>query len=36
MLTLELSAIVLEIPSDAHTKLSQNLIGRSTLKCTAD
>ena len=31
MLTLELSAIVLEIPNDAYTTLSQNLIGCSTL-----
>ena len=29
--TLELSAHVLEFPNDAHTTLSQNLIGCSTL-----
>ena len=31
MLTLELAAIVLEIPNDAYTTLSQSLIGCSTL-----
>ena len=31
MLTLELSATVLEIPNDAYTTLSQSLIGCSTL-----
>ena len=31
MLTLELASIVLEIPNDAYTTLSQNLIGCSTL-----
>ena len=31
MLTLELSSIVLEIPNDAYTTLSRNLIGCSTL-----
>ena len=31
MLTLELSSYVLEIPNDAYTTLSQNLIGYSTL-----
>ena len=31
MLTLELSSIVLEIPNDAYTTLSRNLIGYSTL-----
>ena len=31
MLTLELSAPVLEIPNDAYTSLSQNLIGCSIL-----
>ena len=30
MLTLELSPIVLEIPNDAYTTLSQNLVGSST------
>ena len=32
MLTLELSVLVLEIPNDAYTTLSQNLIGCSTLR----
>ena len=32
MLTLELSALVLEIPNDAYTTLSRNLIGCSTLR----
>mgnify|MGYP001796864326 CR=1 FL=1 len=31
MLTLELSSIALEIPDDAYTTLSRNLIGCSTL-----
>ena len=31
MLTLELSSHVLEIPNDAYTTLSRNLIGCSTL-----
>ena len=31
MLILELSAIVLEIPNDAYTTLSRDLIGCSTL-----
>ena len=32
MLTLELSVLVLEIPNDAYTTLSRNLIGCSTLR----
>ena len=32
MLTLELSVLVLEIPNDACTTLSRNLIGCSTLR----